>query len=222
KVSPPPNQPATQPLVAGGVVDLQGSSGAQKYWRLFYPQTMTASTQAGDLSLDKNAALVGAQTLAQLNTATSGYPTMASPSVYTIFLGRAVVVPEIPIWLNIQTIPNTNATMSNPLAGTPVQTVQQYVPVGTTLANLIERFTALPLDVRLLPSASDTTPALPVLSVTRVLNAPFTPPPASGASAPYSAPVVGNMYWQTSSLPAIPTTMFDVPLIAGDIVTIAI
>lgn len=33
KVSPPPNQPTTQPLVAGGVVDLQGSAAAQKYWR---------------------------------------------------------------------------------------------------------------------------------------------------------------------------------------------
>ncbi len=214
-VNPPP------PAI-GGLLDLQGYYPAQKYWRLIYPSSIADATQTGSLDPSSNATLVGANTLADLNAATDSYPTIPSPSVYLFFLGRATVVPEIPIWLNIQTIPNTNATLSKPLAGTPVQTVQQYVPVGTTLANLIERFTAFPLDVRLLPSSSDTTPALPVLGVTRVLNAPFTPPPASGTNAPYSAPVIGNMYWQTSSLPAVPTTLFDVPVMAGDIVTIAI
>lgn len=92
---------------------------------------------------------------------------------------------------------------------------------GTTI-KLDERFTVLPLDLRLLPGAPSSIPALPVLSVARVLNAPFIPPPAQGANAAYSAPVIGNLYWQTQSLPSVPTVMFDVPLIAGDIVTIAI
>jgi hypothetical protein len=225
--SPMVNPPPSPPSVAGGVIDLQGNYAAQKYWRLFYPQQVTTASQAGNLYLSGNVALVGAQSLAQLNTATKSFPQQPSPqtnppSVYTIFLGRAVAVPEIPIWLNIQTIQNTNGTPSNPLSGTPVQTVLQYVPVGTTLANLIERFTALPLDLRLLPASASSTPALPVLSVARVLNAPFIPPPAQGANSAYSAPVIGNIYWQTQGLPSVPTVMFDVPLIAGDIVTIAI
>jgi hypothetical protein len=220
--SPMINPPVTPPSVAGGVIDLQGNYAAQKYWRLFYPQSLAAPSQSGDLNLNDNVALVGAQTLAQLNAATNSFPQPVSQNVYTIFLGRAIAVPEIPIWLNIQTLQNTNGTTSNPLAGTPVQTVLQYVPVGTTLANLIERFTVLPLDLRLLPAAPSSIPALPVLSVARVLNAPFIPPPAQGANAAYSAPVIGNLYWQTQSLPSVPTVMFDVPLIAGDIVTIAI
>lgn len=220
--SPGVNAPTIPPSVAGGVIDLQGNYAAQKYWRLFYPQSLATSSQAGDLNLNDNVALVGAQTLAQLNAATNNFPQAVSPNVYTIFLGRAIAVPEIPIWLSIQTIQDTNGTTSNPLAGTPVQTALQYVPVGTTLANLIERFTALPLDLRLLPSSPSSIPPLPVISVARVLNAPFIPPPASGANTAYSAPVIGNIYWQTQSLPPVATVMFDVPLIAGDIVTITI
>lgn len=180
--TPAINAATGTPLVAGGVIDLEPSGGARTYCRLFYPPALSAPFQPGQLDTATNVTLVGAQTLAQLNAATTAYPAQNTggtpPNVYTIFLGRAIAVPEIPVWITVRSI-----------------TTMEYVPIGTTLANIIERFVPLPLSV---------STALTLLRTT-----------SASAQGP-SLTVVLN----TNQLQAIPSSMLDLPLIAGDSITL--
>jgi len=171
---------STSPVVAGGLPDLLPVGGAAKWVRLFYPQQMGAPGAAGDITVANNPVLVAALTLEQINQATASYPALTSTpaNVQTVFLGRAAVVPEIPVWINLRG-----------------QSTLQYVPVGTTLANIVERYTVLPL----------ATPQQ-LVTVTRLGIGTW------GVSAPLS--------WNTGTLLAFPSTMFDLPLIGGDNVSI--
>jgi hypothetical protein len=179
------------PIMAGGVIDLQPVSGARPYWRLFYPSTMSPASTPGNLDIASNVVLVGAATLADLNAATSSYPAIGSsgtpPTICFVFFGRAIVVPEIPITVQVG------------LQSTSLQ----YVPVGTTIANLAERFTTLPLN----PGTSSGITVLRRMggelqnSITQYVNATV---------APY-----------TQNMAAIPAAVWDVPLISGDAVTIS-
>jgi hypothetical protein len=176
---------ATSPVVAGGLIDLEPASGARTYWRLFYPPSVSSPAKSGDLNINDNVTLVGASTLAQLNAATTAYPNMvtagASPNVYVLFLGRALAVPEIPIWI----------TTGGGL------TTYQYVPLGTTIANIVERFSIVPLSVQ----------SKGLVSVTRTTTA------TSAGTSPIQ---IFTLDQQVALLPAV----FDVPLIAGDNVTL--
>jgi hypothetical protein len=181
--SPTISGASTSPVVAGGLIDLQPVSGQRTYWRLFYPQSIPAPSQPGDLTTTDNVMLVGAQSLCQLNSVTNNQlqcNTTGLPSNITvIFLGRVIAVPEIPVWITARG-----------------QTLLQYVPLGTTIANLVERYTVLPLN-----------PGQNVATTNRMTTAS-----TSGPTVP-----VG---FYTTGLSAIPSTMFDVPLIAGDSVTL--
>jgi hypothetical protein len=172
----------TSPVVAGGLLDLMPTAGQRSYARLFYPQTVQGPFDPGDQSTTDNATIVSAQTLAQLNAATGTYPdytASGSPAnINTIFLGRATIIPEIPIWITARN-----------------QTVINYVPVGTTIANIVERYAPIPLQV-----------GQQVVSVMRSTTAANGPPASI------------NLY--TQGLLAVPSTMYDVPLIAGDGVTL--
>jgi|GEM_PF-3114652 len=130
---------SASPVAAGGLPDLQAAGVARKYVRLCYPQALPPGTDPGSLGLTGNVALLGASTLADLAAATSAFAggTCAAGSAMqgvtcTVFRGRAVVVPEIAVWLQLG-------------SNTPLQL--QYVPVGTTLLNLLERVSSWkPLD----------------------------------------------------------------------------
>lgn len=201
-VRTPTINPATSaPLIAGGVVDLQ-SVTPQKYWRLFYPQSIGAPKQPGDLTAENNVALISAQTLAQLNSATSTYSQGSTPNSSAIFLGRAIAVPEIPIWITVRTQSGV------------VQTILEYVPIGTTITNIIERFTLLPADLVLLP----TVPSMQVQSAVTVARTTF----ATGNQAALSAPSIGNITWYTQTVPGVSAPILNVPLIAGDVVTVTV
>lgn len=132
--------------------------------------------------------LIGAQTLEYLNAATNAYPHCnaedAPPNICAIFLGRTIVVPEIPVWVNLNTL-----------------TTLEYVPVGTTFANIIERFTMPPL-------SSATTS----FSVQR----PMT------TGNPLNITLYNGLTPAGNPMVAYPSTMFDVPLIAGDRVNIPV
>ncbi len=175
----------TSPVVAGGVIDTAPVGSARAYCRLFYPATMSAPSQPGSTATLTNVMLISAQTLAQLNAATQSYPACTAegtpPNVCTVFLGRAIAVPEVPIWITVRG-----------------QTQLQYVPVGTTLANIIERFTMLPLNTGKLQMA---------------LVRLFTNP-ADGSTAQTSV----TLYMQ--GLAAVPSSMLDLPLIAADGITL--
>lgn len=175
----------TLPVVAGGVIDTAPVGSARPYCRLFYPATMAAPSQPGSTSSMTNVMLVSAQTLAQMNAATDAYPNCAAegspPNVCTVFLGRAIAVPEIPVWISARG-----------------QTQLQYVPVGTTIANIIERFTMLPLN----------TGRLQMAMVRLYTN------PADGSTAQT------NVTLYTQGLVAVPSSMLDLPLIAADSITL--
>lgn len=174
---------STNPVVAGGAIDLQPVSGQRKYWRLFYPQSIGAPSATGDQTTTNNITLIGTQTLAQLNTATTAYPSCDTsgtpPNICSIFLGRAIAIPEIPIWIIVRG-----------------QTALEYVPLGTTIANIIQRFTTIPLS-----------PTPSVVSISRVSSAS-----TSGLSAGITQTV-------QQGFPVNFSTLFNLPLIAGDSIT---
>jgi hypothetical protein len=169
--------------VAGGVVDLQAPGLARARWRLFYPTTMAPANQPGSLTLAGNVGLVATDTLAQLAAATAQYPTPVTTSnprttLYYVFLGRALGVPQIPIWLTANG-----------------QTAVEYVPIGTTIANIVERYTDPPLG----------TPG----NVVTVMRNVYGLSPAS-------------VRFIVAQLPAVPLGMYDLPLLAGDGLTLTV
>lgn len=175
---------ASSPLVAGGLIDLQLAAGAFPHWRLFYPSSVQPPLQSGDTDVTDNVTLVGAQSLEALGTITNDQPsstTCAATGIgCTVFLGRTIAVPEIPVWIvdNLYHLP-----------------ALQYVPVGTTLANLVERFIPLPVDPNIAWSA---------VTTNRISTA-----------AGSLGSVAINPASQTSPSP-VPSTMWDVPLMGGD------
>jgi hypothetical protein len=112
---------------AGGIIDFQIGGLARRYYRLFYPPTFTSSDCPGNAGMNRNVTLIGADTLADLYNATSQYPsgncaTAAAGNqaiLCTVFRGRDVVIPELLVRANYQ---------------------QNYVPVGTTVRNLVDQF----------------------------------------------------------------------------------
>jgi hypothetical protein len=175
----------TSPVVAGGVIDTAPVGSARAYCRLFYPSTMAAPSQPGSTATMTNVTMISAQTLAQLNGATAAYPACTEggspPNVCTVFMGRAIAVPEVPVWITARG-----------------QTQLQYVSVGTTIANIIERFTMLPLNTGKLQMA-----------MLRL----FTNP-ADGSTTQTSVTLF------TQGLAAISSSMLDLPLIAADGITL--
>jgi hypothetical protein len=117
----------TNAALAGGVLDLQSALRQKRWFRICYPPNFLAgdSVLIGDAS--QNIALIGADTLAILSAATDAYYTKpltaVNGSVMAVFRGRVTLVPEITVFVN----------------NTPL-----YVPVGTTVRNLLSRFMVLP------------------------------------------------------------------------------
>lgn len=178
----------TPAATSGGLLDLQAAGSGRTYMRLFYPSSVNAPGLPGSLSNTGNPALVGAQTLSMMNQATQNYPTWnqtppsgTSPNNCIIFLGRAAVVPEIQVFVTIRNM-----------------TSAMWVPVGTTLSNIAQRFTAL--------TPTNGWAVLPV-QIQR-LNSLFPGTPV-GVDTRNNQPTTG----------AVPANMFDVPLIAGDLLT---
>lgn len=174
------------PLVAGGLFDLQPVSGLQTYWRMFYPQSVPPPSANGDTQIGDNVALIGAPTLAALNQATSAYPNASTQSLAAVFLGRAVIVPEIPIWLTLNG-----------------QSALEYVSLGSTLTQIIERFTPVPLD---------TSQQLVTLQRPMAVN-----DLANWRTTMVSQPVI-----PAPGALALSAALFDVPLIAGDSVALSL
>jgi hypothetical protein len=112
---------------AGGGIDLMGAPYAYPYFRLFYPKSVASADSTGYVGTQENVSLVGASTLSNLNTATQAYLTSGTCSgcaaVQTFFRGRVTVTPEIPVFM---------------------LGVLRYVPVGTTIRNLMQGFTNMP------------------------------------------------------------------------------
>lgn len=113
---------------AGGMVDLLNACYARRYYRLLYPTSMVSSDDKGFVGSERNVTLIGTNTLEDLEKATDLYqrPEMDSPetSVCAFFRGRTVIIPEVMMYLR----------------GRPI-----YVPLGTTVRQLMNRHTCIPL-----------------------------------------------------------------------------
>ncbi|MFL6137135.1 MAG: hypothetical protein ACJ74O_04965 [Frankiaceae bacterium] len=187
-INAPVVTPVGKPVqIAGGLIDLQAPGQARVHWRLFYPTSMAPPNQPGNAQLVGNVGLMASDTLATLAAATTAYPTTVSdggpggkplPTLYYAFLGRAIAIPQIPVWLTANG-----------------QTAVDYVPVGTTIANIVERYTDPPLSQ---PG-----------NVVAVMRNVYGGNPAS-------------VRFMVASLPATPLAMYDLPLLAGDGVTLTV
>jgi len=167
------------PVQSGGLLDLSPVAAIRRHWRLLYPDSVVSPTDPGDTTIAKNVTLLGADTLTDLDNATSSWPKSPGGSAVTaIFLGRALALPEIPVWTS-----NSNRGV----------TALEYLSIGTTIANLVERFGPIPIDAKLNP-----------ITVAR-------PTTATGSG--------GSFVEFPPSLKALTSTLFDVPLAAGDVLS---
>ncbi|HVT10716.1 MAG TPA: fibronectin type III domain-containing protein [Fimbriimonadaceae bacterium] len=123
--------PAVSPNSGGGsgIIDFQGANYQMAYIRLFYPPTFPSSDSGGSASLSQNVVLLWANTIATLEQATTQFLanrnfTGISGIQYAFFRGRATFLPEV------QCSVNGNA---------------QWVSLGTSVRNLIERYANVPL-----------------------------------------------------------------------------
>lgn len=121
--------PASQ-NVAASLIDLHAAGNARRHYRLFYP----AQIKSVDSSLSNNITLIGADTLTDLKTATQAYTTSGDtgeassdnqPIIAFTLRGRSIVIPEIEISFTRK-------------IGRQVEQVARYVPLGTTLRQLMD------------------------------------------------------------------------------------
>jgi hypothetical protein len=121
---------------ASGAIDLQAAGAARRHYRLFYPTQLPAATAPGDARLNRNVALIGADTLPDLAAATDAYQQSGAlaaaakdnlPIIALGFRGRAIAVPEIGVYVNRQ------------VGDTIRHTALTYVPIGTTLRQLLDQ-----------------------------------------------------------------------------------
>jgi hypothetical protein len=186
---------ATAPqVVAGGVLDLQGSGTARRWYRLLYPTSLPSANSAGDGKLLDSIALVGADSRTDIDAATasyqSGQPATASgnvPLLYWVLRGRAAVIPQISVFVNQAT---------------------QWLPLGTTVRDVVE---SLVLSNPYAWDAGQNTGRQ--LSLYR----PMTP---SGSPLPQPAQqaVMFNVAQATLSDPRV----YDLPLVQGDAMSVTV
>jgi hypothetical protein len=109
----------------GGILQLQQQAFRRPYYRLIYPSIYPSSD--GWEGIERNPTLIGADTLADLQAASGQYLSngrITDPNVAAFYFhGQATVIPEIAVFVQEQPV---------------------YVPVGTTIRQVLERFSAIP------------------------------------------------------------------------------
>ena len=108
---------------AGGALDLQNTGYRKAYYRLIYPSNFSAENSS--INPAQQVSIIGADTYTQLAAATeqflkSGIVPIGVPVFY--FHGKAAVVPEIAVFVREHPV---------------------YVSLGTTLRQLLERYSGL-------------------------------------------------------------------------------
>ncbi len=112
---------------AGGIVDLVAAAAGLRHLRVCYPAlSCPGADSAGTVGAAGNAALLGAPDLATLATATSSYYNSgnAGSNLVGWFRGRTVLRAHVPLLVN--------------------GTEPRYVPLGTTVRQLLEPLRVLP------------------------------------------------------------------------------
>jgi hypothetical protein len=186
----------TVPPQIGNILDLT-ASGSRRYFRLFYPSPMNNPTIAWKgPGLGQNVTLIGADTASDLANATKSYLATRActaaqkgnqPIICAYFTGRTTVVPEIPV--------NLMGRLT-------------YVPLGTTVQNLLDIYNVMPPDFATQQLSNfafyrvgaDTMSITPAYGQKQVL---FSPPPPLTQYVP--DPASGGVL-----------TQWDLPLVKGD------
>jgi hypothetical protein len=181
---------------AGGGIDLQGAAFAYPYYRLLYPQNYPSSDGVGYTGIQQNPTILAAASYADLVAATAAYVSsgqISGQSTAAFFRGRTVAIPEVPIF---------------------VQGEMNYVPVGTTIRQLLSGIIPVPyMDVGNV--------ALPSQFYTRlrtVLNGAQSPPTWSFQPSQTSTAPVVNLATQTGGYACYGAAQdsFDLPVLGGD------
>jgi len=119
---------------SGGVADLYAAGFRRPYWRVLYPAGLNGGDSTGSYSLNNNVAILGCNSFADLEAATTVYLATGNFSTATVdyaatfFRGRMLALPHVRVSLNGQL---------------------RSVPVGTTVRQLTQ-------GIGLLPAASGT------------------------------------------------------------------
>jgi hypothetical protein len=119
KVTPPPPPVANKQAGGGGLIDSGYPLMQQAFLRLVYPLSFIKTTQPGTPSLDLNAVLIAASKLTELDTAARNIRSGAAVDTKVgvlYFRGRTTLSPQIRVWVN---------------------DVEQHVPVGTTVGQIL-------------------------------------------------------------------------------------
>jgi hypothetical protein len=108
---------------ASSIIDVQSQHGPRRYYRLLYPKTFISPTYSGNPGAAENVTLIGADTLALIQSATDDYengqPIFTGAGVDAVyFAGRALLIPELLMFVN---------------------SVPTWVAVGTSVRNVVER-----------------------------------------------------------------------------------
>ncbi len=176
---------------AGGLVDLMQSSFRRPYYRLFYHRQAPGTTTVG--RSERVATLVGSNSLSDLNEAaqefiTTGQIATTSRRVTFFFRGRALVIPEIQIFLHDQ---------------------PTYVPIGTSVRQLLENWTDI------LPTTT-ANPNLPVASALLPRTQGPPRPQRLSHEGTTNTPTYRFMNLDTDASTVNGTDALDVPVLKGD------
>lgn len=174
----------------GGALDLLQSAVRRPYLRLVYPSTMRASAAKGTIGVENQVAVVAADSwsalqLAGREVASTGQLGARGDAAATFFRGRAAITAEIRVLLD---------------------GAETWVPVGTTVRQLVERVTRSPLRGSAL-RAGDTADGV---WMTRRLHGVATSLEGRSDGA---EPV---LFAGTPSASAGAADRFDLPLLHGD------
>jgi hypothetical protein len=182
---------------AGGIIDLQGPAYVLPYFRLFYPPTFPSSDSAGAIGSGQNAVILGASTYSSLAAATTQYLidqtfTGVGGIVWTYFRGRAALMVEIQCFVN----------------GVPV-----WVPLGTSVGQLLQRSGALPFN-----EATTVSSFAYFRSIGNVVDAPAQVVPVYALGRSNVVHFGFNALDQLQYTGGL--TPFDLPVLMGDSLTL--
>lgn len=184
------------------VVDLHTTAGSHRCYRLIYPDQIPAIGDASQVQdASANIVLLGADVLTDLETATSQFIASRDPSALTkatclVFVGRTWITPQIPIFMNVDGVAAQR------------DTYLQYVPLGTTLRDVITHRQAI--DPRDIPHGHHG------YEVSRLIFYPQHTQQAKLNQRPVrmNQSNVPRPYFTTE--PEIGRQLWELPLVAGD------
>jgi hypothetical protein len=169
------------------VIDLASALKLRRFLRLCYPPNLPSSDAPAAKAPFQRVTLLGADSLADLQSATGDYfapRTISNPAILlSSFQGRIAAVPEIAMLLNGALV---------------------YVPIGTTVRQALGRFTVV-------PRLAGFRPAFPYRRF--AADSGYT---GDDIHDPYPEDFYHTVDFQSATVASGPQDAFDLPVLAGD------